>query len=163
MSLSELHIRAADPTDSAPLEAIEQSVWDSLSTPCLPDQSPAFGHRLPFEDTQVAVVDGRIVGYVTVGLRSSLASNRHVGRIRALAVLPEFRRRGIGKALVQAAVAVAHSRGWEKLGLTVLESNPSAVALYHSMGFAEEARLKDEFILQDHYVDDIFMSLRLRK
>ena len=55
--------------------------------------------------------------------------------ILTLAVVPAFRRQGIGRALVEAAAAEAARRGAAALYLEVAEDNPDAIALYESTGF----------------------------
>jgi [ribosomal protein S18]-alanine N-acetyltransferase len=55
--------------------------------------------------------------------------------ILTLAVDPAARRRGFGKALVQAAAGAAKIAGAEALFLEVGFDNPAALALYRSAGF----------------------------
>lgn len=55
--------------------------------------------------------------------------------ILTLAVEPSLRRRGTGRALVEAAAARARSRGAKALFLEVAVDNLSAVALYERTGF----------------------------
>lgn len=52
-----------------------------------------------------------------------------------LAVLPDFRGRGIGKALLSEVEARARSRGCCKIALEVNDSNEGAKRLYRSFGF----------------------------
>ncbi len=55
--------------------------------------------------------------------------------ILTLAVLPGRRRRGIGRALLAAALAEAGARGAQALFLEVAEANRPARALYQAFGF----------------------------
>jgi len=153
-----LEIRQASPEDMDRLERIERVAWDDMTTPMPVSPTPVFGKVIPFNDTWVAVLDDEIVGYIALGTRTNLATNRHVGRIRAVAVHPDQRRRGVGRALVRRGVEEAAGRGFGKLMLTVLGSNTRAIALYHSEGFHIEGRLRGEFRLGGHYVDDVFMA-----
>jgi len=50
-------------------------------------------------------------------------------------VAPEFRRKGIGEKLIQAAVDWALSAGVKELALEVTNENASAIALYSRLGF----------------------------
>jgi len=77
----------------------------------------------------LAEPEGRAVGYLSaVWLGRTLA-------IEEVAVLPEFRRTGIGRALVAAGLSgAAHAV------LSVAESNRAARALYRSLGFTVSAR-----------------------
>lgn len=64
----------------------------------------------PYYDSQPlgAVVDGRLVGVVDLGF--SVGDNEHLADVE-VAVLPDHRRRGIGRALHAAATARRHARG----------------------------------------------------
>ena len=53
----------------------------------------------------------------------------------SLAVLPEYRRRGIAKQLIGATKGRADSMGLPYVGLLVDKGNPSGEALYSSVGF----------------------------
>ena len=57
------------------------------------------------------------------------------GEVLNLAVAPEFRRRGIGGALLEAGLAALRRRRVEEVFLEVRESNRSAQALYSRYGF----------------------------
>ncbi len=67
-------------------------------------------------------------GYSTFGAAPLL-------NIHDLAVVPEFRRRGVGRALLAAVESRARQRGCGKLTLEVLEDNKRALPLYASCGF----------------------------
>mmetsp|Transcript_28064 Transcript_28064/g.46465 ORF Transcript_28064/g.46465 Transcript_28064/m.46465 type:complete len:165 (-) Transcript_28064:1930-2424(-) len=56
--------------------------------------------------------------------------------IHDLFVKPEFRKKGIGKALMTAAETEARNRGCCKLTLEVLSKNEIALNAYHACGFA---------------------------
>ena len=69
-----------------------------------------------------------------MGYLSAVWLGRTLG-IEEVAVLPEFRRTGIGRALVAAGLSgAAHAV------LSVAESNRAARALYRSLGFTVSAR-----------------------
>lgn len=57
-----------------------------------------------------------------------------------LAVFPDYRRQGVGRALVQALVGFARENGGEFLTLEVRPSNTYALALYGGLGFREVGR-----------------------
>ena len=60
-----------------------------------------------------------------------------------LAVFPQHRRQGVGKALLRALEEEAKCRGGTFLSLEVRASNESAISLYRSMGFQEAGRRKN--------------------
>jgi ribosomal protein S18 acetylase RimI-like enzyme len=155
-----MEIRFARADDIARLEALDARAWDPGTRPFPAEQPPdrVFGDPVPLEDVLVAEMDGDVAGYVMIGARIPIPANRHVGRIMAVAVDPRWRRRGLGRALLQAAEREAAGRGYRKLTLTVLGCNQPAIALYTSLGYAIEGRLVDEFELDGALVDDLFMA-----
>jgi ribosomal-protein-alanine N-acetyltransferase len=60
--------------------------------------------------------------------------------ILTLAVAPDARRSGKGRALVEAAAVLAAQAGAGSFFLEVAEDNTAAVALYRAAGFAEVGR-----------------------
>jgi [ribosomal protein S18]-alanine N-acetyltransferase len=62
-----------------------------------------------------------------------------------LAVVPGSRRRGIGAALLGAALDAAEARGARVMYLEVRASNRAALALYGSRGFEEAGRRRDYY------------------
>lgn len=60
--------------------------------------------------------------------------------ILTLAVDPTRRRRGAGRALVEAAAGMAATLGAEEMFLEVAVDNPAALALYEAAGFARVGR-----------------------
>jgi GNAT superfamily N-acetyltransferase len=49
-------------------------------------------------------------------------------------VLPEYRRQGVGKALMTQTIKIAHDRGCMRLEWSVLDWNQSAIDFYQSLG-----------------------------
>jgi ribosomal protein S18 acetylase RimI-like enzyme len=56
-----------------------------------------------------------------------------------LYVIPEYRRRGIAKILLQQAESWAKTRGDRQIGLQVFPQNQAAVNLYQNMGFQTQS------------------------
>ncbi|MBW4578615.1 MAG: GNAT family N-acetyltransferase [Tildeniella nuda ZEHNDER 1965/U140] len=67
-----------------------------------------------------------------------LHGDRHA-HIFLLYVLPEHRRKGIGKALMLHAEAWAKARGDRQIGLQVFQSNQAALSLYDRLGFRTQS------------------------
>lgn len=63
------------------------------------------------------------------------------GWVMDVAVLPTFRRQGVGRALFAAAEDYCRETGLAYLGLAVSSHNVQALKLYESLGFAEERKL----------------------
>lgn len=56
--------------------------------------------------------------------------------ITALAVAPDYRRRGGGRALLEGALSLARRLRVSRVSLEVASDNAAAIALYESLGFA---------------------------
>lgn len=80
-----------------------------------------------------AVGDGMIVGFVAGDVRRS----ERLAWIATIGVLPEYRGRGIGRALMQACEAQIPT---PSIRLCVRFSNQAAIHLYESMGYAHVGR-----------------------
>ncbi|HZU21076.1 MAG TPA: GNAT family N-acetyltransferase [Gaiellaceae bacterium] len=104
----------------------------------------------------VAEVDGEIVGNIHVD-----ASKHGYGEV-GMAVASEWRGRGVGTALMEAAIAWARERGLHKLTLGVFAHNERAIALYRKFGFVEEGRRVKHYRRQNGELwDSIEMGLLL--
>ena len=87
----------------------------------------------------VAEEEGTVAGYIgsqTCGDESDVMN---------VAVHPDFRRRGIAEALVNALVTELNDIGSHCLTLEVRASNAPAVSLYEKLGFAEIGRRKNYY------------------
>lgn len=62
-----------------------------------------------------------------------------IGEIKRLYVRPEFRRRGLGRMLVQRGLTEACDIGYEAVRLDTLRTMSAAIALYAGFGFKEVA------------------------
>jgi ribosomal protein S18 acetylase RimI-like enzyme len=89
----------------------------------------------------VAEVDGQIVGYVST--RVDPASR--IGGIPNFAVLPAFQQRGIGRRLLEEAVAYLAAQGMIYARIETLDQNDVGAHFYPDFGFQEVAR-------QIHYI-----------
>ena len=149
-------IRPAGAGDAVAIAALDAATWSFDVTP-----SPRSSVPSSIDGMLVAEDGGEIVGYVAVGRATRLESKRHVADIRGLAVAPDHQGRGLGRALVQAALDAARERGARKVTLRVLAPNTAARALYESCGFVVEGVRRDEFFLDGRYVDDVLMARML--
>lgn len=86
-----------------------------------------------------AVDGGRVVGVVAVIYHYR---RPQLGLVETLAVLPEFRRLGIGKKLVQYAMSKLFQKGMEATLITTWETNTAAVTMYEDLGFKMILRKK---------------------
>lgn len=84
----------------------------------------------------VAVAEDRVVGWCDVS-PNRWEGFRHSGHL-GMGLLPEFRRRGIGRRLLEATLAESERQGITRVELEVFVSNRGAVAFYERHGFEHE-------------------------
>ncbi len=78
----------------------------------------------------------QVVGYVTTRLNHASG----IGWIPNLAVDPEHQGQGLGRALLERAIAFLREGGMAVAKIETLEQNPIGQTLYPSLGFQEVAR-----------------------
>ena len=91
--------------------------------------------RHPAKLIFIAFQEHRAVGISICFLGFSTFMAKPLVNIHDFYVKKDFRRKGIGKLLLQAVENTARELGCGKLTLEVEEHNQKALALYHSFGF----------------------------
>ena len=101
----------------------------------------------------VAFCEGKIAGYI--------GSHNILGEvyITNVAVFPEFRRKGVGKALVEFLVNEMKAENAEFVTLEVRKSNQNAISLYEKCGFQKVGERRnfyekpiEDAILMTYYI-----------
>ena len=121
--LSVVRIERACFSDPWPYDAFEQMV-----------REPAF---------LVAEREGAVVGYVIADVTPN--HGRDIGHIKDLAVHPEMRSEGLGRALLRSVLARLRGSGAAVVRLEVRESNAVARSLYADEGFAPVRRVSNYY------------------
>ena len=86
----------------------------------------------------------------------------HHAHVWGMYVQPAHRRRGIGKLILDAAIAHARSlEGVTQLNLGVSESTPGARALYESVGFVAWGTEPRAMRVEGEYYAEVFMARKL--
>jgi ribosomal protein S18 acetylase RimI-like enzyme len=131
-----LLVRLAGDEDRLPLAGLIAAVAeerDGIATEP-PVDVRALAERWRVDETLIAAVEPGIVGLLRVE-----ATRFGFGRV-AMAVARDWRGRGVGSALLAAAIEWAREQGLHKLVLDVFPHNEAAIALYRKFGFVEEGR-----------------------
>ncbi len=115
--------------------------------------------RYPNAAVFVAEDEGVIVGRLSIA-RDQHPASRHVADL-GLMVAASHRRRGIGTALLEAAVDWARRAGVRKLELHVFPWNKAGIKLYERFGFVREGYRRKHYLRGDEYVDAILMAYEL--
>ena len=114
--------RLSPPVSNAALDALYLAAWPNHQPPY--DFGPELAHALVY----VCAYDGdELIGFVRLAWDGAV----HAFLLEPT-VLPAYRRRGIGRALVERAVAVAGERG---LQWVHVDYEPELAAFYHACGF----------------------------
>ena len=99
----------------------------------------------------VAIQDSQVLGWCDVlPLFGQMRS--HVG-VLGMGVTAAERGKGVGNALIRAAIAKAIDRGLSRVELTVHSENHVAQALYRSVGFVHEGTQRQGWHLDGQYFD----------
>jgi ribosomal protein S18 acetylase RimI-like enzyme len=107
-----------------------------------------------------AIEDGALVGMLGM-VRDSGRKASHRALLWGMYVAEEARKRGIGRALLDAAIARLGAAGVEQLHLTVSTNADPARRLYRRVGFALIGTVREAMKDGERYIDDDLMVLRL--
>ena len=146
-------VRDARPADRDAIRDLTLSAYSEYAQVMEPDSwaglSAAVQAALSSSDPMERIVaddDGTLIGSVLLYPASAraygdLASAANDPELRLLAVAPEARGRGVGRALVDECVRRARLAGAAALGLHTSKSMATAMQLYERMGFERAPEL----------------------
>ncbi len=141
--MAEFVVRPARPDDARAMAEIFAAVAaerDGIATePPVDVDERAAQFARSADGSIVAEAGGRIIGMIHV------EASRHGFGEFGMLVVPGWRGRGAGSALVQAAADWARGHGLHKLCLEVFPHNTAAIAMYRRCGFAEEGRRVQQY------------------
>jgi ribosomal protein S18 acetylase RimI-like enzyme len=100
--------------------------------------------------------DGAIAGWCNI-YPEGAPIHGHVG-VLGIALLPEFRGRGLGTKLLSAALDKAYGRGFTRVELTVYANNRPAIRLYEKFSFETEGVKKLSAQIGGDMVDVLMMA-----
>lgn len=155
-------IRQSKKADLAELVNLNEVTSNHLNTPASIERQSAeeYAEQRPPGSEFVAIINDKVAGYIGYHTPTNLTSNNHVLEIH-IGVHPDFQRKGVGSELLTYIFLWAKKNGYRKISIRVLASNISAIPFYLSNGFLEQGRLKEEFLIEGKFVDDILMFKKL--
>ena len=131
--------------------AADRADWvrlrDALWPGCLSDHEAEtrqyFENRLAAPIVFVAESEGSVVGFLELEFRKYApgCTSSPVPFIEGWYVEPALRRRGIGRALVAAAEALAVSAGHDEIASDAEIDNPGGIAAHRALGYEEVERV----------------------
>ncbi|HOB20719.1 MAG TPA: GNAT family N-acetyltransferase [Candidatus Atribacteria bacterium] len=105
----------------------------------------------------VAVLDNRIVGGMAIfvgGMSPKCQAFCNLG----IHLVKSARGRGIGSYLLAYGIEWAASKGYHKICLSVFSTNINAIRLYKKYGFVEEGIRREQYLINNMWVDEILMA-----
>lgn len=104
-------------------------------------------------------VEGELAATAAVGYTSKFPSSRHKMVMWGVFTSPRYRRRGLSRQVVEAAIRHAFSNGVHRVDLQVYVPNEPALGLYKSIGFVEYGVEPEAVYLDGQYHDGVYMTL----
>ncbi|MEM8830117.1 MAG: GNAT family N-acetyltransferase [Cyanobacteria bacterium P01_G01_bin.19] len=136
---SNFHIRPATSNDVGDIFQLIQALaeYENLTHQVTGTKADLYEHLFGsrvYAEAIVAEVDRQVVGFALFFPNYSTFLTKPGIYLEDLFVLPEFRRQGIGKAMLVYLGKLAIGRDAGRLEWSVLDWNESAIAFYQSMG-----------------------------
>ena len=103
--------------------------------------------------------DGELVATAAVGYTSKFPSSRHKMVMWGVFTSPRYRRQGLSRQVVEAALQHAFSNGVRRINLQVYVPNEPALGLYKSFGFVEYGVEPEAVYLDGQFYDGVHMTL----
>lgn len=122
-----LRIRPFSPTD---ISAVSRVVKYSLGEKYPPSLYLTVYNLWP-EGFLIAELDDEVLGFV-----AAVESGANSARVLMLAVMPQHRRKAVGRRLMDALYENCIARGYTTVHLEVRKSNRSAISFYERQGFS---------------------------
>ena len=152
-----MNIRAAIAADARGIAEVHVRSWQAAYRGQIPDSVLAalsvegrakwWMQTLGNATNRVLVAEDakRIVAFANFGpLRDDDADRDSVGEVYAIYCLAEFWDRGIGRKLMEAAVAFLCDLHYAAVKVWVLDTNRRAIAFYRKLGFSADGAEKVE-------------------
>ncbi len=145
-----IRVREPDVSDAAAMAEVNAAGWRAGYRGLVPseylDRLPVAqwrremtdGLRTPRADsfTRIAELDGSFAGYCFVAAPGREQPERSArAELVALYVDPERWGKGVGRALLEAALGEAGARGYAEIEVWTFEANERALGLYERAGF----------------------------
>ena len=134
-----MRIREYSPTDRRAYQALREKLWPDCSDA---DNDSWFAR----EDATTFLAerpDGSLCGFVEVGSRpyAEDCESSPVGYIEGWWVDADMRKRGVGRALIEAAERWARSKGYTEMASDALIDNDVSHASHRALGYQEAVRI----------------------
>lgn len=130
---TDISIRVATPDDAAAIVRLNEALNDVRSTEAQVRKQIVRCQEV--ETALLAEVEGRAVGFLCLRLLPQICDPETYAEVSELFVDALHRRRGVARALMERAAAMAEEAGASQLILMTGFKNTDAQRFYHSQGF----------------------------
>jgi ribosomal protein S18 acetylase RimI-like enzyme len=138
LTVSDPVVRVAGPKNAAVigelLDAFNREFGDPTPGPV--KLAERLGELIAGGDTAVLLAGGGPDGIALLRFRRSIWTEGLECYLAELYVVPDQRGRGLGRALMEAAIELARERGADYMDLNTAETDVAGRALYESLGFS---------------------------
>ena len=102
-----------------------------------------------------------LAGYMKFNVDAALTEEMGADslEVERIYIRPAFKRRGLGKYLIDKAIEIAHAQGKNLIWLGVWEHNANAIAFYEKMGFVRTG--SHSFFMGEDEQTDFIMTKKL--
>jgi len=144
MTRPQPNVRPISEVDLSEWFRLRRKLWDATSDE---DHKAEMLDILDHPETQLVLVAdadaGKLAGFLEASIRPFVedCESDNVGYLEGWYVDPEFRRRGIGRSLVQAAEMWARSSGCTEMASDAELGNEPSLASHVRLGYEETSRL----------------------
>jgi aminoglycoside 6'-N-acetyltransferase I len=134
-----MNVRRYQPVDRQAYQALRKKLWPD----CTDADNDSWFAREDATSFLAFRADGSMCGFVEVGSRpyAEGCDSSPVGYIEGWWVDADMRRRGVGRALIDAAEDWCRSKGWTEVASDALIDNEVSHASHRALGYAEVERL----------------------
>ncbi len=135
-----IRVRLADSRDAAGVQAIYAPIVATtpisfeVEPPAVEEMARRMARTVPAHPWLVAEDQGQLAGYAYAGPHRSRAAYRWSVDVSAY-VHPGWQRRGVGRSLYTALLAVLALQGYREACAGITLPNPASVGLHQALGF----------------------------
>lgn len=140
-------VRPAASADAPDWLRLREALWPEDASAWHADEvRQYFAGRLgmPLQVLLALELSGSVVGFAELSIRAYAegCTTDRIAYLEGWYVVPEARRRGVGRALVRAAEEWGRAQGCTEFGSDALIDNEVSAAAHRALGFAETVQIR---------------------
>lgn len=139
-------VRPVERSDAAWWLRLRQELWPESAEGQHAGEIEAFFAGRAGEPLAVLIAedDGRVIGMAELSIRPTAegCETTRIAYLEGWFVAPEFRRRGVGKALVEAAEDWGRARGCREFASDTETGNATSIEAHMALGFTDEGAIR---------------------